>query len=687
MKRFARLRAELLAFAELVAATALAIAQPTFDLLSRNVFVLTLRRVDQLDLVVIAMIVLFVPPTLLLAFEVVIGLVHRRARRIAHTASLVACAVVFALGTVKNNSSFGPVLVVALAALLSCAFGALVWRSAMVRSWLRFAAIAAPMFGLIFVSYSPASEAADENFAASESVIGAPHRVVFIVLDELPLASIVAADGSGTIDATLVPNLARLASDATWYRNNATVAPLTDAVLPAMLSGRMPKSATVPAISARYPDSLFSLLAGDYAIHAHESVTQVCPVSLCHVELRQSLSASDRIRVVLEDAARLLRKRISPTRSVDVIDLAGAFSLDPDPLATGVRFVNAMKNGNRPRLDFLHVFLPHLPWQYLADGRRVSAASSGEPGSASNRWPTAWAASAGRQRHLMQLVAADRLVGMVLDKLEQLDEYDDAMVILTADHGAAFTEGEPIRGLSRANAAQIVWTPLFVKYPGQVTGNVDDRLSRSVDLVPTIADVLDVELTWSVDGRSLLGERRDPVDSVHVLDWSLSPLHPADGSSTIEIEANDNFAEALAGLPADNVDRTGAGDPARLSRLGPYGALLGTRVEVSDDVPTLARGAVAQPERFANVDPAAPVLSFVDVAGSVEGDGIGAGTKLVIGVNGVIAGFAEVAADGRPTSWFARLDVGAFVAGRNEIMLFSVTGPVGAPVFTPIALG
>ena len=49
--------------------------------------------------------------------------------------------------------------------------------------------------------------------------------------------------------------------------------------------------------------------------------------------------------------------------------------------------------------------------------------------------------------------------------------------------------------------------PMVVKPPAASapTDPTDDRIAETVDLVPTIADLLEVELPWEVDGASLVG--------------------------------------------------------------------------------------------------------------------------------------------------------------------------------------
>ena len=42
--------------------------------------------------------------------------------------------------------------------------------------------------------------------------------------------------------------------------------------------------------------------------------------------------------------------------------------------------------------------------------------------------------------------------------------------------------------------------------PGGGDGTVDDHPANSTDILPTIADELQVDVPWKVDGRSLLGE-------------------------------------------------------------------------------------------------------------------------------------------------------------------------------------
>ena len=67
-----------------------------------------------------------------------------------------------------------------------------------------------------------------------------------------------------------------------------------------------------------------------------------------------------------------------------------------------------------------------------------------------------------------------------------------ALVIVTADHGVSFRR--EVRGVTRLslNMADIAAVPLFVKYPGQTRGRTDRRAASVIDVLPTIADVLEI---------------------------------------------------------------------------------------------------------------------------------------------------------------------------------------------------
>jgi hypothetical protein len=126
------------------------------------------------------------------------------------------------------------------------------------------------------------------------------------------------------------------------------------------------------------------------------------------------------------------------------------------------------------------------------------------------------------QRHVLQVQYVDALVGRLLDALRAHGMYDRAVIVVTADHGASFTTGQPRRPVDADNAGVIAPVPFFVKRPGQTDGRVDDRAVRTIDVLPAIAKAAGVRLPWKADGMPA-DER--PVDPDAPIDVSHMGVH------------------------------------------------------------------------------------------------------------------------------------------------------------------
>ena len=117
---------------------------------------------------------------------------------------------------------------------------------------------------------------------------------------------------------------------STWYQNTTTVAPYTQLAVPALLTGNYPRDSDPKVDPATFPNSLFTLLGRAYEMNVHESATDLCPVELC------------------------------PVQGVEDFDHA---------LVAGEEFVQSLQATDAPRLDFMHLLMPHQPWHYLPTGQ------------------------------------------------------------------------------------------------------------------------------------------------------------------------------------------------------------------------------------------------------------------------------------------------------------------------------
>ena len=169
------------------------------------------------------------------------------------------------------------------------------------------------------------------------------------------------------------------------------------------------------------------------------------------------------------------------------------------------RFVAGLKPSDEPTMHFLHLLLPHHPWRYLPSGATHPAQAARRPRRVGGR-TYAWPLEVNRQAHLLQLAYTDRLLGDVIDRMEKQGIWDDSLVVVTADHGESFIPGQ-LAGDSPAAAdteAQVAWVPVFLKEPGQTKGTTSDANWEQVDLLPTMADALDTDVPFKVDGISQL---------------------------------------------------------------------------------------------------------------------------------------------------------------------------------------
>jgi hypothetical protein len=129
-----------------------------------------------------------------------------------------------------------------------------------------------------------------------------------------------------------------------------------------------------------------------------------------------------------------------------------------------------------------------------------------------NNWPGETVARLVWQAHLMQVGFIDLLLGRVLDRLDEMGMFDETLLIVTADHGVSFfwNSGDiSSEKMFLIQASETLYVPLFVKLPGQDYANLSDAPVQTIDILPTVADILDVDIPWEIGGISVLGEISD----------------------------------------------------------------------------------------------------------------------------------------------------------------------------------
>lgn len=494
-----------LRFAQLAALWGYGVGQPVFSLLKGNPEFLVIKGASRLDTVVFAVVLAFGPPLVAVGLEALGGLVSTKAAALLHVIALwfFGFTAIEQL-LIRLDPAAGWTMVFPAVASYAGVIAYLRWS--LVRSFLSVS-VALPVVGLLlFVSTAPL--AVDDAQAAGVNV-PSETPVVLVVFDEFALSSLMSVNGS--IDAVRYPGFGRLAHDATWYSRATTVYEHTTQAVPAILSGDLPRNGAFPTLND-FPHNLFTLLGGAYSFEVREPVTRLCPVRFCpdHADTR---GLPSRIGGLLHDVGiDFLYSALPADVRGNIRIREGWDTLVSNTELEGLDFVRGIQPTDpQTSLYFLHVLQPHAPWALLPSGNHYNDASvlsgiaDGWQLGDDELWrPNQLLVEQGLQRHLLQVALVDRLVRQLLDRLKKTGLYDRSLVIITADHGVSFRPGGWRRLTTTKNISDIAPVPLFVKYPHQERGREDRQAAETIDILPTIADVLDVEMPWHVDGRSLL---------------------------------------------------------------------------------------------------------------------------------------------------------------------------------------
>ena len=151
----------------------------------------------------------------------------------------------------------------------------------------------------------------------------------------------------------------------------------------------------------------------------------------------------------------------------------------------------------QPGFYLHHALLPHEPWIYLPSGRR-SRPTGEDPVPGINKPPSfddRGLSQHNHLRHLLQVGYVDRQIGRLLRRLRRTRQLERRAVVVVADHGYSFDLNVPSRRLVTEDSVdEVAPVPFFVKRRARRgEGEVDESFVRNIDVVPTIADVLDTE--------------------------------------------------------------------------------------------------------------------------------------------------------------------------------------------------
>jgi len=479
--------------------------------------------------------------------------------------------------------------------------------------------------------------------------VGPPRTIVMVVFDELPLTSLMGP--GGRIDASRYPAFARLVRDATWYRGATAVHDSTALAVPAMLDGRYPRAGTRSDVYS-HPANLFTLLAHSYELHVSEEATGLCPTSMCEPQAGTTMS-------------HLGGGKVERFR----------------------RFVRGVRPTPRPALWFKHVLLPHVPWQYYPSGRKYRRHApepipglNGELG-----FGVPWLVKVSYQRHLLQLGLADRLLGELLARLREVGLYEDALVVIAADHGIGFHTAMDRRAVEPENVEDLAPVPLLVKLPGARRGTVVDRHVETVDVLPTILDLAGLEAPRALDGRSLLRPSAAQARHVTIYHRVEHELNTVGGRYTFHPAELERRRQAALQRKLELFGSGGGRSAEALYRIGPYPGLIGRPLAT---IPRMRGRATAQIDQAADllaVDPTSPFVPG-ELTGELPNGRPGGGRPIAVVLNGTIAATGRTfSLEGSKAESFETIvPEDSFRRGANEARVFEIVRRGGGLALSPL---
>ena len=109
-------------------------------------------------------------------------------------------------------------------------------------------------------------------------------------------------------------------------------------------------------------------------------------------------------------------------------------------------------------------------------------------------------------RYLNGIRATDALIGQLARALDEMNLSDNTLLIITGDHGEAFGEhGQLLHGFSVYDEETHI--PLMIVNPKLIPHEITvNRISRHVDLAPTLVDLLGYETPQQWQGWNLLAD-------------------------------------------------------------------------------------------------------------------------------------------------------------------------------------
>ena len=230
--------------------------------------------------------------------------------------------------------------------------------------------------------------------------------------------------------------------------------------------------------------------------------------------------------------------------------------------------------GDQPFFLVVDAYDPHEPWDPPEEYTNLySEGYEGKEPFTSSSGPSDWLTEAQLERmralYAGEVTMMDRWLGRFLDRMGELNLFEDTLLILLSDHGHAFGEHGYAGKVPEALYPELTDIAFMIRHPeGKMAGETSDYFASTHDVAPTILGFLGIEAPRPMQGADLSvffgGGRPAPRghvtagyhNNVFARDerYAMFARNDRTGTHLFDLEADPNMDENIAAENPDVMD-------------------------------------------------------------------------------------------------------------------------------------
>lgn len=148
-----------------------------------------------------------------------------------------------------------------------------------------------------------------------------------------------------------------------------------------------------------------------------------------------------------------------------------------------------IKDQPKPSLSYTITLSSHVPFEITDETKNLGINTKDYPSQVGG--------------YLENINYVDRMLGKFFDKLKAADLYDDSLIVIYGDHVPVLPAFSAGTISYNPDSVQGKETPLIVKLPQETAGKTHINESTSLDITPTILDLLGIKTNQLMFGQSL----------------------------------------------------------------------------------------------------------------------------------------------------------------------------------------